>query len=126
MKPSSARRPRAVFVCQSCGNEQPRWFGRCPSCGEWNSAAEAPSAAPHGAGPAARSRWRAAGRTATATPQALADVPAGGTRRFGSGLGELDRVLGGGVVPGSLVLIGGDPGIGKSTLLLQAAVALAG
>src|SRR5262249_37654147 len=113
-------------VCSSCGNEQARWFGRCPACGAWNSAAEAPSpgeVATPGLG--TRSRWRAAG-AAPASPQVLADVPAEGTRRFATGIGELDRVLGGGVVPGSLVLVGGDPGIGKSTLLLQAAASLAG
>jgi DNA repair protein RadA/Sms len=126
MKPSSARQARVVFVCGACGNEQPKWFGRCPACGAWNSAAEAPRV-PAGqaqAGPTARSRWRGAG-AGGAAPRPLARIPVAAALRVPLGIGELDRVLGGGLVPGSLVLVGGDPGIGKSTLLLQASQALA-
>ena len=115
------------YVCQSCGAEARQFFGRCPSCGSWNALVEQ-------AAPAADSRRRrpvAAAAAATAIPaaprrsepiQAVGERP---LQRLGSGYGELDRVLGGGLVPGSLVLLGGDPGIGKSTLLLQSAQAMA-
>jgi DNA repair protein RadA/Sms len=119
---------RAHFFCSACGNEEPRWFGRCPSCGAWNTAAEAP-AAPAKTGAAAKSsraRWAPAGAAGAARgPRPLADVDVAAAKRAGTGLSELDRVLGGGVVPGSLILVGGDPGIGKSTLMLQLAGSLA-
>ncbi|HTR96627.1 MAG TPA: DNA repair protein RadA [Candidatus Acidoferrales bacterium] len=129
----SARTPKTKtsFYCTACGNEQSRWFGHCPACGEWNTAAEAPSgnAAKPATGPrrAGAARWtpRAAGAPgAPAAPAPLAGVELEAAPRTHTGLGELDRVLGGGIVPGSLVLVGGDPGIGKSTLLLQLAMAL--
>jgi DNA repair protein RadA/Sms len=109
-------KPRTAFVCSSCGADAPRWTGQCPACGEWNTLASftesrLPAAARRG-GPAA-----AAQRIAVVAEQEDA--------RFPTGFGELDRVLGGGLVPGSVTLIGGDPGIGKSTLLLQCAAALA-
>ena len=113
---------RPTFFCSSCGHEEPRWFGRCDGCGAWNTAAEAPSSTP--ARRSDRASW-AAGRP-TAAPRPLAAVEMAKVPRQPSGVSELDRVLGGGVVPGSLVLVGGDPGIGKSTLLLQAAAAVAG
>src|SRR6185436_10726128 len=109
------------FFCSACGNEEPRWFGRCPSCGAWNTAAEAPAAqAPTGAAAkTGRARWAPAGPAGAARgPRPLADVEVTGAQRAGTGLAELDRVLGGGVVPGSIILVGGDPGIGKSTLML--------
>jgi DNA repair protein RadA/Sms len=126
-----ARPPKTHFFCTACGNEEARWFGRCPSCGAWNSAGEAPAtaAAGKGAKSAARertSRARWAPGTAGAAPRPLADVETEHTERRGTGLRELDRVLGGGLASGSLLLVGGDPGIGKSTLLLQVAMALAG
>jgi DNA repair protein RadA/Sms len=115
------------FFCSACGNEQARWFGRCPSCGAWNTAAEAPAAGGRGRGAAKRSpsltRWSPGGAP---EPRALADVDLGQAVRVLTGMAELDRVLGGGLVHGSLLLVGGDPGIGKSTLLLQVAAALAG
>jgi len=125
----SARTPKTTFYCTACGNEQPRWFGHCPACGEWNTASEAPAAgaakaaAPRRSGP---SRWApgAAGGAAAARPAPLAGVELEAAPRSATGLGEIDRVLGGGIVPGSLVLVGGDPGIGKSTLMLQLAMAL--
>ncbi|MFM7434744.1 MAG: DNA repair protein RadA [Vulcanococcus sp.] len=120
--------PRATstYVCQSCGAQSRQFFGRCPSCGSWNALVEQ-------AAPAADNRRRrpvAAAAEATMAPQARRSEPiqAVGERpleRLQSGYGELDRVLGGGLVPGSLVLLGGDPGIGKSTLLLQSAQAMA-
>jgi DNA repair protein RadA/Sms len=117
---------KSHFYCGACGNEEPRWFGRCPSCGAWNTAAEAPAAAPAAAGgaKASRARWAPAD-AARATARPLAEVDVASVTRAGTGLRELDRVLGGGLVPGSLLLVGGDPGIGKSTLLLQVAARLA-
>ena len=98
------------FVCQSCGHEALRWAGQCAGCGEWNSLVEArrPDAAP---APGGRTRAGVAGK-----PVALRDVSAPSVERLLTGIDELDRVLGGGLVPGSIVLLGGAPGIGKSTL----------
>jgi DNA repair protein RadA/Sms len=118
-KPSpSAAAPRTVFLCAECGNESPKWFGRCPHCGAWNSAREGP-------GRSEREAGRATGYGGAASaPLRLDEIEPGAEDRWRSGIEELDRVLGGGLVPGSLVLIGGDPGIGKSTLALQLAAAL--
>ncbi len=125
--PKTSKAAKTAFYCTSCGNEQPRWFGHCPQCGEWNTAAEAPPAgAPKGA--AAKrgaARWAPAGESRAAGARPLAHVEVESAERARTGMRELDRVLGGGLVPGSLVLVGGDPGIGKSTLLLQLAMALA-
>ncbi len=109
-----------AFVCQSCGAVTSRWSGKCASCGAWNSLIE--EAAPPSGSPALVAIKGGKGRTANfETLQAKTeDAP-----RTETGIGELDRVLGGGLVPGSAVLVGGDPGIGKSTLLLQAASGLA-
>ncbi|MDR7421144.1 MAG: DNA repair protein RadA [Armatimonadota bacterium] len=108
-------RTRTRYVCQACGHESTKWMGRCPSCGEWNTLVEEPQTPP----------GRAARRAAPAEPVSVADVATPPERRIATGIGELDRVLGGGVVVGSAVLVGGDPGIGKSTLLLQLADRLA-
>ncbi len=104
-------RPSTVHVCSDCGHAEARWHGQCPGCGAWNTLVEerAP-AAPSSAKGAARRR------AAALRPVPLADVPVERVPRLASGIGELDRVLGGGLVPGSLVLLGGSPGIGKSTL----------
>jgi DNA repair protein RadA/Sms len=107
-------RPTTIHVCSACGHETPRWAGRCPGCGEWNTLIEEPVAAPSGAG-----TRRRAGGTAIA-PVALGDVAIDHQERLSTGIGELDNVLGGGIVPGSLILIGGAPGIGKSTLTTMA------
>ena len=123
-----AKGSRTAFFCSQCGHEEARWFGRCPGCQAWNTAAEAPSAArPGGRAPIARSnraRWAPHG-AGPVVPRELSDVEVAETPRDATGIPELDRVLGGGLVPGSLVLVGGDPGIGKSTLVLQVARALA-
>jgi DNA repair protein RadA/Sms len=108
---------RTFFVCQSCGGQSPKWLGRCPDCGEWASLVE--EAAPAGGG-APRDA-----RSPGGAPRRIAEIETESHPRVPCGVGELDRVLGGGLVPGSLVLIGGDPGIGKSTLLMQAASRLA-
>ena len=107
---------KTVFLCTSCGNETAKWAGRCPSCGQWNTLEEyTPPAASTGrkaAAPAARA-------TAVSRPKRLSEIQPEEASRFSTGMGELDRVLGGGAVRGSLVLVSGAPGIGKSTLLLQ-------
>lgn len=103
---------KAVFVCSECGYEAPKWTGRCPACGEWNTMNEemkAPSRVTQAAG----------APTLRRAPQRITELNPEGEQRYKTGLKELDRVLGGGIVKGGLMLIGGDPGIGKSTLLLQ-------
>ncbi len=114
--------PKIVFVCQECGSQAPKWMGRCPDCGAWNSFVEERAAEPAPA--AAASRY--AGGAAPAVARLYADVDLAPATRLTTGIDEFDRGLGGGVVPGSLVLLGGEPGIGKSTLLLQAAARFAG
>lgn len=100
------------FFCQECGYESPKWMGRCPGCSQWNTFAEEPTLPP--------SRYPSH-KTAPGKPQSIDSIQIAKIPRLKSGIGEFDRVLGGGLVPGSLVLIGGDPGIGKSTLLFTAA-----
>ena len=105
---------RTVFVCQSCGAQQTRWLGRCPDCQEWNTLVEERIAVEPSGGA------RAARAGAAHRPEPITALAPASEQRATSGIDELDRVLGGGLVPGSVVLIGGDPGIGKSTLVLQA------
>jgi DNA repair protein RadA/Sms len=113
--------PKAVYVCQECGAQSPKWMGRCADCGAWNSLVEErPSVVPDGAS-AGRADNRYAQFGSRTSAQLYAEVETAHALRLTTGIGEFDRVLGGGVVPGSLVLLGGEPGIGKSTLLLQAA-----
>ncbi|MGC9221186.1 MAG: DNA repair protein RadA [Solirubrobacteraceae bacterium] len=103
---------KTIHVCSACGYETPRWVGQCPGCGEWNTLAEEVRLRPSASG-------RAGGQRATGTgvrPVSLRNIAAEDHTRLSTGIGELDNVLGGGLVPGSLVLIGGAPGIGKSTL----------
>jgi DNA repair protein RadA/Sms len=110
---------KEVFVCQNCGVSAPKWQGQCAACGEWNTLiSEVASANPRRAAPAQSKRTDASSSLAA---EAIGESP-----RLSTGSIELDRVLGGGLVPGSVTLIGGDPGIGKSTLMLQAAAALNG
>jgi DNA repair protein RadA/Sms len=103
---------KTLYICQSCGYATPKWLGKCPDCGQWNSFLAERQ------GPAGSKRARE-GKPAVPVP--ITQVEDGDQRRLATGIGEFDRILGGGVVPGSLVLVGGDPGIGKSTLLLQVA-----
>jgi len=116
---SKAGRPtgHTVYVCQQCGRESLQWLGKCPGCQQWNTLVETSVAVKPR--PARKSERQA-------TVQELADLEVTATDRLPLALGELDRVLGGGLVPGSLVLVGGEPGIGKSTLLLQVAALAAG
>ena len=106
---------RSVFYCTECGNETPKWAGKCPACGAWNTVVEQEAA------PKAKSGRSSAGRSTFHSVKAisLTDVDTTEKIRFFTGMGELDRVLGGGAVKGSLVLVGGAPGVGKSTLMLQ-------
>ena len=108
------KQPKTLFYCTECGNETPKWAGRCPACGAWNTVVERPE-------PAVKGKGRSASSRAAAPPKALPVTELGDSVeiRFSTGMGELDRVLGGGAVKGSLVLVGGAPGIGKSTLMLQ-------
>lgn len=112
-----------VFFCQNCGYESSKWMGQCPGCKEWNSfVEETVSKTPHMGG-ASASTVR---RSSSLAPSTLADISISEESRIVTGIGELDRVLGGGIVQGSLTLVGGDPGIGKSTLLLQVCRNLSG
>lgn len=104
---------KTVYLCTQCGNETPKWQGRCPACGAWNCLEE------HTEKPAAPGRAKTAAEGLSRQPQKISEVNTDSEIRFSTGMGELDRVLGGGAVAGSLVLVGGAPGIGKSTLLLQ-------
>src|SRR5512139_412898 len=101
---------RTQFVCQQCGSAQPKWMGRCPDCGEWNSLVEVVEPA--------RIREKSVSGALHARPQRLTEVAANDMARLPVEINEFDRVMGGGIVPGSLTLVGGDPGIGKSTLLM--------
>jgi DNA repair protein RadA/Sms len=108
--------PKTAFVCQQCGNDYPKWIGKCPACGGWNTLVEERVVAPQ--------RGRAGPARPAREPIALDNVPNDAEQRIPTGISEFDRVLGGGIVRGSLVLLGGDPGIGKSSLLMQASSSL--
>ena len=109
-------RPKTLYTCTECGGQAPKWQGQCPHCGVWNTLVETLAT------PAATRFESVAGTRSSVTP--LASVRPRGSARVATGLEEFDRVLGGGLVPGGVILLGGDPGIGKSTLLLQAGAAL--
>jgi DNA repair protein RadA/Sms len=109
---------KTLYECQACGATSPKWLGRCSGCGGWNTLEETRVSARSASGAIAA---KSGGR-----PVALADIQLEDSARMSTGLGELDRVLGGGVVPGGVTLLGGDPGIGKSTLLMQALAGMAG
>ncbi len=110
---------KKAYFCKSCGFEAPKWLGRCPSCGEWNSFTEEVIARESGSTPAAA----LTNRLPASHPQRIGEIRESDHRRIDLGNAEVNRVLGGGLVPGSLILIGGEPGIGKSTLSLQLALA---
>jgi DNA repair protein RadA/Sms len=112
-----AKAPITVYVCQNCGHQSRKWLGKCPDCGEWNSMVEERARAVKKEAGGARGGFR----LREVKPVAYGEVESQDDARIPSGIAEFDRVLGGGVVPGSLVLIGGDPGIGKSTLLAEVA-----
>jgi len=117
-----SKRPATVFVCQECGSQSPKWLGRCNDCGAWNSLVEE---RPQDTAAAAATAGHRYALSASSAAQLYADIKIENHSRLSTGIDEFDRVLGGGVVPGSLVLLGGEPGIGKSTLLLQAAANMA-
>ena len=108
---------KAVYFCTQCGNEFPKWYGQCPMCKEWNTISEQPAETKKKQGGGAASSG--ARRSGISRPKSIAEVETTHELRFETGMSELDRVLGGGAVKGSLVLVGGAPGIGKSTLMLQ-------
>lgn len=120
---SKSKGPRLVYACQSCGFQSPKWLGKCPDCGEWNGFVEERTAPPGSTGTDAARRGMF-GLNAS-RPLLYAEIESQDDARRDSGVAEFDRVLGGGIVPGSLVLIGGEPGVGKSTLMAQVASALA-
>ena len=104
---------KSVYFCNNCGNESPKWIGKCPVCGQWNTyVEETVSAKKSGTGPVRLSEM-------STTPVKVSEIHANEVPRITLPSGELNRVLGGGLVPGSIILIGGEPGIGKSTLVLQ-------
>ena len=111
---------KTVFFCSDCGHESAKWHGRCPGCGAWNTMVEQEVATgPRSKQPAARTR------PPSDPPVRLTDIGQTREERLPTGIGELDRTLGGGIVAGAVVLVGGDPGIGKSTVLLQMSKAVA-
>src|SRR5687768_9194246 len=126
---SKAVKIRTNFLCRSCGSMQPKWMGKCPDCGAWDALEEVREQ-PRDDRQDRFAGIRAANGTADLTrgaqPIRLSDVDTSASPRLPSGIGEFDRVLGGGLVAGMAVLVGGEPGIGKSTLLLQAAARWAG
>ncbi len=115
-------RERSVFACTECGAQQPRWLGRCPECGSWSTLVEEVAARP-----SARSTpSRGLHPPSPAKARSLREIEASSTSRLATQVPELDRVLGGGIVPGSVILLAGEPGVGKSTLALQLAAGVAG
>ena len=118
-------RARSVYACTTCGAQQPRWLGRCPECGAWSTLVEEAAAGAGAGAGAPRDLLRVEpGPGGGAKPRQLREIEASATPRRATGIPELDRVLGGGLVPGSVVLLAGEPGVGKSTLALQLAAGL--
>ena len=104
---------KSVYICSECGYESPKWFGKCPGCGEWNTMNEEIKSSP---------KTVTSTKTISSkysTPKTINEISTNDEERFDTGFAELNRVLGGGIVKGSLILLGGDPGIGKSTILMQ-------
>ncbi len=118
-------KPRSVYRCTECGHDHPKWVGKCEACGAWNTVAEEPMAVGRGGRGGKGGKFPAASAfSAASAPSRLRDIEESRLVRWSTGLPELDFVLGSGIVPGSMTLVGGEPGIGKSTLLLQAAARL--
>ncbi|MBQ7280927.1 MAG: DNA repair protein RadA [Bacteroidales bacterium] len=115
-------KPKSYYYCRECGYQSSSWLGKCPECGQWNTFEQE---VVHNDKPARYTQGRAA-EIPVSQPKLIQQVAYSETRRISTGCNEFDRVLGGGIVPGSLILIGGEPGIGKSTLLLQMALSIAG
>ena len=105
---------KSVFYCQGCGYESAKWLGKCPSCNQWNTFAEEIVSKTEN-----RNDWKQDSQSRAARPSLIGEVSSSPEQRIATNDRELDRTLGGGMVPGSLILIGGEPGIGKSTLMLQ-------
>src|SRR5262245_41670338 len=117
---------RVQFLCNSCGSVHPKWMGKCPDCGAWDSLEEYKAPAHDARKPAAIGLGAGTADVMHgAEPVTIAQIAADDAQRIPTRISEFDRILGGGVVPGSAILVGGEPGIGKSTLLLQAASELA-
>ncbi|EFR41995.1 DNA repair protein RadA [Selenomonas sp. oral taxon 137 str. F0430] len=114
-----AKKKKTAYVCQSCGYDTSKWMGKCPGCGAWNSMVAEIVA------PESEARRSGLGGTDAAPPQPIGEITAEDLPRFSTGSGELDRVLGGGVIPGSMVLVVGDPGVGKSSLTLRVSADIA-
>ena len=114
-----AKKKKTAYVCQSCGYDTSKWMGKCPRCGAWNSMVEEIVV------PESEARRSGLGGTDAAPPQPIGEITAEDLPRFSTGSGELDRVLGGGVIPGSMVLVVGDPGVGKSSLTLRVSADIA-
>src|SRR5947208_1552192 len=113
---------RTQFLCNNCGSVHPKWFGKCPDCGTWDSLQEYKAPTPDARKPGASNIGHAtADLIHGAEAMNLDEIDIADAERTPTGIGEFDRILGGGIVPGSAVLVGGEPGIGKSTLLLQVA-----
>ena len=120
---------KTAYVCENCGHESAKWIGKCPSCGQWNTFKEIRVAAASGSMAAKSAAMSVRGRAGGGggnRPVLLRDISAAAEPRIDMGDAELNRVLGGGLVPGSIVLLGGEPGIGKSTLTLQTLLRLRG
>ncbi|MBP5459192.1 MAG: AAA family ATPase, partial [Clostridia bacterium] len=111
-----ASKLKSMYVCQNCGYENPKWYGKCPQCGEWDTMQEEVRSDGKGKSPAVTGGL---GGGARGVAQKISEIETVGEHRYLTGLSEFDRVLGGGIVKGSVVLLTGDPGIGKSTILLQ-------
>ncbi len=116
---ASPGKQKTLYRCRSCGREEPKWLGRCPACGEWNTLEEEKASPPNPSSPPSSGRPQKHNR-----PVPLSRIESGPEDRFNTGFSEINQVLGGGLMRGSSVLLGGEPGIGKSTLMLQAAAAL--
>lgn len=122
----ATNKDKTVFVCSNCGYDSPKWSGKCPSCGQWNTFVEQTVKAVPAAAAVRKSASAGGSGNAAQRPLRLSEIETGSEPRIAMNDGELDRVLGGGLVRGSLVLLGGEPGIGKSTLILQTVMRLGG